>query len=78
MKSFVRSRLSTSRLIAILLAVGLHLRRLQLILPLLDIGQNVAEPLVLGDRRMRHPLVLVEHPVGQGMPFQRMSSRPSA
>ena len=37
---------------------------LLLLLTLLDIAQYIGKPLVLGDRCMRHPLVLVEHRIG--------------
>ena len=47
------TRLAAPRRVAILLAVGPDLGRRQLLLTLLDIGQDIAEPLVLGDRRMR-------------------------
>jgi hypothetical protein len=35
------------------------------ILALLDPGQNLAQPLVLDDRRVADPLQLVEHSIGQ-------------
>jgi hypothetical protein len=41
-------------------------RRPHLILLSLDPGQHFAEPLVLGDRRVRDALLLVEDGVGQG------------
>lgn len=35
-----------------------------------DIGQNITQSLVFGDRRLRHTLALVEHSLRQGMAFQ--------
>lgn len=52
--------LATAFLIAVFSAVCLHRQGRLLLLPFLDIGQNIAEPLVIDDRRMHHPLVLVE------------------
>lgn len=43
------SRLAITRRVTILLAVGFHLRRRQLLLPLLDVGQYIGKPLVLGE-----------------------------
>ncbi len=53
--------LATARRVAILLAVRLHGGLRLLLLTFLDVGQEFTEPLVLGDRRIRHALVLVEH-----------------
>ncbi len=47
------ARLAATRSVADLLAVRLHLRRRPLVLARLDVGQDITEPLVLGDRRMR-------------------------
>src|SRR5215203_4479974 len=59
-------RLASGALIARLLAVGLHPRWPLLVLPFLDVGQHLAEPLVLYNGRVSDALVLVESPVGQG------------
>src|SRR5215218_6479303 len=58
-------RLASGALIAGLLAVGLHPRWPLLVLPFLDVGQHLTEPLVLHDGRVGDALVLVESPVGQ-------------
>jgi hypothetical protein len=55
--------------VAILVAVALDRRLVLRRLPFLDIRQDITEPFVLGDGCMRHPLILVEHRVGQGITF---------
>lgn len=51
------SSLAATRLTAVLLAAGLYLRWHLLVLPLPVIGQNLAQPLVLGDSGVSHTLI---------------------
>lgn len=55
--------------VATLVAVAFPLRLCLLVLALFYLGLDIAEPIVLGDRGMRHPLVFVEHRIGQGITF---------